>query len=188
MRSLFPVVSDAIRAVMPPEKLRYLGLSHFEADESGALNEFLAAAPQAVAVCSQVAAMTSIGDFAMRAPRPLADDETLALGRHVVRWFDTPHVPHAWECGLMMDETTRTLLCGDLFTQGGKGEVARGVPPTDGLLCARTPDERRARAPRARITDDARLHARQRLARRRCAAVARAGNLAGVGLAAQLAC
>ena len=124
MRGLFPVVSGAIRAVMPLERLRYLGLSHFEADEAGALNEFLAVAPQAVPVCSQIAAMTSIGDFAIRPPRPLADGESLALGRHTVRWFDTPHVPHAWECGLMMDETTRTFFCGDLFTQGGRGEPA----------------------------------------------------------------
>jgi flavorubredoxin len=124
MRGLFPVVSGAIRTVMPLEQLRYLGLSHFEADECGALNEFLAVAPQAVAVCSQVAAMTSIGDFAIRAPRPLADGEKLELGRHSLRWFDTPHVPHAWECGLMMDETTRTLFCGDLFTQGGRGDAA----------------------------------------------------------------
>jgi flavorubredoxin len=124
MRGLFPVVSAAIRTVMPLEQLRYLGLSHFEADECGALNEFLALAPQAVAVCSQVAAMTSIGDFAIRAPRPLADGEKLVLGRHTLRWFDTPHVPHAWECGLMLDETTRTLFCGDLFTQGGRGDAA----------------------------------------------------------------
>ena len=48
MRRLFPLVSEAIRAVMPVERLRYVGLSHFEADECGALNEFLAAAPNAV--------------------------------------------------------------------------------------------------------------------------------------------
>lgn len=124
MRGLYPLVSGAIRAVMPLEKLRYLGLSHFEADECGALNEFLAAAPQAVAICSQVAAMVSVGDFAIRAPKPLADGEKLELGRHTLRWFDTPHVPHAWECGLMLDETTRTLFCGDLFTQGGRGDDA----------------------------------------------------------------
>jgi flavorubredoxin len=94
------------------------------ADECGALNEFLAAAPRAEAVCSQVAAMVSIGDFAVRAPRAMADGEALALGHHTLRWFDTPHVPHGWECGVMMEDTTRTLLCGDLFTQGGGGEVA----------------------------------------------------------------
>jgi flavorubredoxin len=124
MRRLFPLVSEAIRAVMPVERLRYIGLSHFEADECGALNQFLAAAPQAVPVCGQVAALVSIGDYADRAPRVLADGENLSLGRHVMRWFDTPHVPHAWECGLMLDTTTRTFLCGDLFTQGGGGDVA----------------------------------------------------------------
>jgi flavorubredoxin len=124
MRRLFPLVSEAIRAVMPVERLRYIGLSHFEADECGALNQFLAAAPQAVPVCGQVAALVSIGDYADRAPRVLADGENLSLGRHVMRWFDTPHVPHAWECGLMLDTTTRTFLCGDLFTQGGGGSVA----------------------------------------------------------------
>ena len=124
LRGLFPVVSEAINAVMPLQRLKYVGLSHFEADECGALNEFLAAAPNAVAVCSRVAAMTSVNDFAARPPRVLADQEELALGQRRVRWFDTPHVPHAWECGLAMEMTTRTFFCGDLFTQGGAGEVA----------------------------------------------------------------
>lgn len=126
-RKLFPLVRDAIAAVMPVEELRYVGLSHFEADECGALNEFLAVAPQAVPVCSRIAAMVSVEDFADRAPKALADGEDLPLGRHVVRWFDTPHVPHAWECGLMLDTTTRTFFCGDLFTQGGTG----GPPLTE---------------------------------------------------------
>ena len=124
LRQLFPVVSEAIRAVLPIERLRYVGFSHFEADECGALNLFLAAAPDAVPVCSTVAALVSVGDYADRAPRALADGEELALGRHTMRWFDTPHLPHAWECGLMLDVTTRTFFCGDLFTQGGAGEVA----------------------------------------------------------------
>ena len=124
MRRLFPLVSEAIRAVMPVERLRYVGLSHFEADECGALNQFLAAAPHALPVCGQVAALVSVNDYADRPPRVLADGEELALGRHTVKWFDTPHVPHAWECGLMLDATTRTFFCGDLFTQGGGGEVA----------------------------------------------------------------
>ena len=124
LRKLFPLVSEAIGAVMPIERLRYVGLSHFEADECGSLNELLAAAPNAVPVCSRVAALVSLGDYADRAPRALADGERLALGAHTIRWFDTPHVPHAWECGLMLDEATRTLFCGDLFTQGGTGELA----------------------------------------------------------------
>lgn len=123
-RGLFPLVHQAIAAVMPVDRLRYIGLSHFEADECGALNAFLAAAPTAVPVCGRIAAMVSIADYADRAPRALADAEDLPLGRHTVRWFDTPHMPHAWECGLMLDTATRTFFCGDLFTQGGRGETA----------------------------------------------------------------
>jgi flavorubredoxin len=123
-RQLFRLVSEAIRTVLPIERLRYVGLSHFEADECGALNSFLAAAPQAVPVCGAVAAMVSIGDFADRAPRVLADGEDLVLGNRAMRWFDTPHTPHGWDCGLMLDVKTRTFFCGDLFTQGGAGQVA----------------------------------------------------------------
>ena len=123
-RALFPLVSEAIRAVMPLERLRYIGFSHTEADECGALNLLLAAAPNAEPLCSQIAALVSIGDLADRAPRALADGEQLVLGRHTLRWFDTPHVPHGWDAGLPMDLTTGTLFAGDLFTQGGRGEVA----------------------------------------------------------------
>jgi flavorubredoxin len=123
-RQLFPLVRDAINAVLPVERLRYLGFSHFEADECGSLNSFLAAAPEAAPVCGRIAAMVAIDDFADRAPRVLDDGEDLTLGRAIMRWFDTPHTPHSWECGLMMDMTTRTFFCGDLFTQGGSGEVA----------------------------------------------------------------
>jgi flavorubredoxin len=124
LRQLFPLVSEAVSRVLPLDRLRYVGLSHFEADECGALNDFLRVAPSAVPVCSQVAALVSVGDFADRAPRALADGEDLSLGRRTVRWFDTPHMPHAWECGLMLETSTRTFFCGDLFTQGGSGEVA----------------------------------------------------------------
>ncbi len=119
LRKIFPLVREAVATIMPVEKLRYVTLSHTEADEAGALNEWLAAAPQSVPVCGQVAAMVSIGDMADRPPRALADGEVLDLGEHSVRWFDTPHLPHAWDCGFMMEERTATLLCGDLFTQGG---------------------------------------------------------------------
>jgi flavorubredoxin len=122
-RRMFPLVSEAVGKIVPVENLRYFAFSHFEADECGSLNEFLAVAPNAVPVCSRIAAMVSVDDVADRPARPLADGEMLKLGRHQLRWFDTPHLPHAWECGLMMDMTTRTLLCGDLFTQGGKGET-----------------------------------------------------------------
>ena len=122
-RQLFPLVSRAIASVMPLERLRYVGLSHVEADECGALNLFLAAAPQAVPLCGSLAGMLSIADMADRPPRTLADREDLVLGSHTVRWFDTPHMPHGWDCGLMMEMSTRTFLCGDLFTQGGPGET-----------------------------------------------------------------
>lgn len=119
LRKLFPLVRDAIARVMPVARLRYIGLSHFEADECGALNEFLAVAPRAEPLCGRIAAMVSVGDFAERPPRALDDDETISLGRHSVRWLYTPHLPHAWECGFLMEATSATLLCGDLFTQGG---------------------------------------------------------------------
>lgn len=124
LRRLFPLVSEAVATLVPLEKLRYVAFSHFEADECGALNEFLAAAPHAEPVCGQIGAMVSVNDVADRPARPMADGEVLKLGQHELRWFDTPHVPHAWDCGLMMDLATRTFLCGDLFTQGGRGEVA----------------------------------------------------------------
>jgi len=123
-RRMFPLVREAINHVLPVEQLRYIGFSHFEADECGSLNELLAVAPQAAPVCGQIAAMVSVNDVADRPARALANGETLVLGRHVLRWFDTPHLPHAWECGSMLDDTTRTFFCGDLFTQGGAGEVA----------------------------------------------------------------
>lgn len=120
-RRLFPLVSEAIAAVMPVAQLRYVALSHVEADECGALNEFLAAAPEAVPLCGQVAAMVSIGDLADRPPRPIADGETLSIGKHQLQWFDAPHLPHGWECGYLAETTTATLFCGDLFTQPGIG-------------------------------------------------------------------
>jgi len=118
-RRMFPLVREAVAAVLPVERLRHVGFSHFEADECGSLNEFLAVAPQAAPLCGRIAAMVSVDDVADRKARALADGERLVLGRHTVRWLDAPHVPHAWECGFLFEEATRTLLCGDLFTQPG---------------------------------------------------------------------
>jgi len=123
-RRMHALVAEAVGKVLPLDRLRYIAFSHFEADECGSLNDFLAVAPQAVPVCSRVAAMVSVDDVADRAARPLADGEILKLGQHEIRWYDTPHLPHAWECGLMLELNTRTLFCGDLFTQGGPGDVA----------------------------------------------------------------
>lgn len=118
-RRMFPLVREAVASVLPVESLRYIALSHVEADECGSLNDWLGAAPQSSPLCGTVAAMVSIGDLADRAPRALADAEAISLGKHSVRWLDAPHLPHAWECGYLMEERTSTLLCGDLFTQGG---------------------------------------------------------------------
>lgn len=119
LRGQFPLVSEAIRAVMPLERLRYVAFSHFESDECGALNLFLNAAPEAVPVASRVAVLTSLTDFADRAPRALGDGEQLPLGKRTVQWLDTPHLPHGWETGYLFESSTRTLFCGDLFTHGG---------------------------------------------------------------------
>ncbi len=118
-KQMFALIREAVATVLPVESLRYIAFSHVEGDECGSLNEWLAAAPEAVALCSRVAGMTSINDIATRPPRTLEDGERLSLGSHSVRWFDTPHLPHGWECGYLFEETTQTLLCGDLFTQSG---------------------------------------------------------------------
>lgn len=118
-RKLFAQVSAAVASVVPLDRLRHIAFSHFEADECGALNEFLAAAPRAAPLCGRTAAMVSVADVADRPPRAMADGEELVLGRHRVRWLDTPHLPHGWECGFLFEASTATLLCGDLFTQGG---------------------------------------------------------------------
>jgi len=119
LRRMFPLVREAIAAVMPVERLRYVSFGHFEADECGALNAFLAAAPRAEPLCGEVAAMVSINDTADRPPRVVRDGEAVSLGRHSVQWIAAPHLPHAWENGFLFEATTQTLLCGDLFTQGG---------------------------------------------------------------------
>ena len=169
-RQMFPLVREAMASVMSPAKLRWVAYSHWEPDESGALNEWLETAPQAVAVQGNVGVNVCANDQALRPPRALADGEVLSLGERQVRWIDTPHLPHGWDCGFLFEVKTRTLLAGDLFTQGGKdvapivetdilgpSEAFRG----DGRLllphqeCCDVDGE--ARALRA---DDAGLHAR----------------------------
>lgn len=118
-RKMFGLTREAIATVLPIERLRHIGFSHVEADECGALNEFLAVAPNAAPLCGQIAAMVSVGDMADRPPRALADGEELSLGQHTVRWIDTPHFPHNWECGYLFESSTATLLCGDVLTQPG---------------------------------------------------------------------
>ncbi len=118
-RRLGPLVREAIAAVIPVSRLRWVSFAHVEADECGGLNDLLAAAPEALPLCGNVAAMVSIADLADRPPRALADGESLRLGKKTVTWIDAPHVPHGWENGFLHETSTKTLFCGDLFTQPG---------------------------------------------------------------------
>lgn len=120
-RRMFPMVREQIEKVMPVSRLRYVAFSHVEADECGALPAFLAAAPQSRPVCSDVAALVSIGDLVDTPAVGMSDGQELLLGRHRLLWQSTPHLPHGWECGYLFDDTTRTLFCGDLLTQPGMG-------------------------------------------------------------------
>ncbi len=118
-RKMFPLVREAVASIVPVERVRYVAFSHVESDECGSLNQWLEVAPRAVPVCGALAALISINDLADRLPRGLQDGEGLSLGTRTVRWFETPHLPHGWESGLLLDEQTRTLFCGDLLTQPG---------------------------------------------------------------------
>jgi len=118
-RMLFPLVSAAVGQVMPVQRLRWIGFGHVEADECGAMNAWLGAAPHATVVHGQVACDVSLNDMADRPPRALADGEVLDLGGKRMRWLDTPHVPHGWEAGAFYEETAGTLFCGDLLTHTG---------------------------------------------------------------------
>jgi flavorubredoxin len=118
-RAMFPLVSQALGSVVPLERLRWITFGHVEADECGAMNLLLAAAPRAQVAHGAVGCMVSLNDLADRPPVPLADGQVLELGRHRVRHIDTPHVPHGWEARVLYEEATGTLLCGDLLTQLG---------------------------------------------------------------------
>ncbi|HEX2056153.1 MAG TPA: MBL fold metallo-hydrolase [Nitrospiraceae bacterium] len=123
MKHMFPLVQDAVRRLIDPTTLRWISFSHFEADECGALNEWLALAPRAEPACGLVGAAVSVNDFALRPARVLAHDEILKTGRYRLRFRRTPHVPHNWEAGLLFEEVSRTLLCSDLFTHEGDTEA-----------------------------------------------------------------
>ena len=120
-RGMFASISAAVAQVLPPEQLRWIAFGHVESDECGAMNAWLAAAPQAVVAHGAIGCMVSLNDLADRPPRALADGEVIDLGGKRVRHIDTPHVPHAWEARVLYEETTGTLLCGDLFTHIGNG-------------------------------------------------------------------
>jgi len=136
MRALFPLVTEAVARVLPIEDLRWISFGHVEADECGSLNQWLAAAPAAEVAFGAVGCMVSVNDMADRSPRALADGDTLDLGGKRLRYLATPHVPHGWDAGVFYEETTDTLLCGDLFTQMGDGPALSDASPMDATVAA----------------------------------------------------
>jgi flavorubredoxin len=122
LRKMFPLNRDAVSRIIPPERLRWITFGHYEADECGAMNEWLAIAPNAQGAHGRTGCLVSLNDTSDRPPRVLEDGETIDLGRGKrVRYIDTPHTPHGWDAGVLYEESTQTLLCGDLFTQLGNG-------------------------------------------------------------------
>ncbi|WP_198323015.1 MULTISPECIES: hypothetical protein [Methylococcus] len=110
-RKMFPLVHEAVAYVLPVERLRYIAFSHVEADERGSLNEWLGAAPHSLPLCGTMAAGVSVHDLADRAPHAVADGGLVPLGKHTVRWLDAPQLPHAWDCGFLMEDKTRQGHC-----------------------------------------------------------------------------
>ncbi len=122
LRGMFPEVREAVSRLIEPSRLRVISFSHFESDECGSLNEWLALAPQAEVVCSDLGALVSVNDFIGRPARGLRDGETFSTGKYRFRLCRTPHLPHGWDAGVLFEETQRTLLCSDLFHQTGDVE------------------------------------------------------------------
>lgn len=122
LRGMFPILREAVGRLIPPERLRWISFGHYEADECGAMNEWLSVAPRAEVAHGQTGCMVSLNDMADRAPRILQDGEVIDLGKgRRLRYIDTPHIPHGWDAGVLYEEASGTLLCGDLFTQLGDG-------------------------------------------------------------------
>jgi flavorubredoxin len=121
-RASFPLLREAVSQVIDPAQIRWIGFSHFESDECGALNLWLDAAPHAEPVCGLVSAMINANDFANRPPRPMTDDDVLDTGKYRFRFCSTAQLPHGWDAGLLFEETQQTLFCSDLFHHDGDVE------------------------------------------------------------------
>ena len=121
-KGMFPELREAVASVIDPSGIRWIGFSHFESDECGGLNQWLELAPKAQPVCSDLGAAVSLTDFSIRPPRGMTEGEVLATGKRRFRLCRTPHLPHGWDAALLFEETTKTLLCSDLFHQVGKVE------------------------------------------------------------------
>jgi flavorubredoxin len=122
LRSMFPVLREQVSRLIDLSKLRHIGFSHFESDECGALNHWLELAPAAQPVCGLVGALVSVNDFSIRPARVLTREDVFETGRRRFRFIPTPHVPHGWDAGILLEESERTLFCSDLFHQWGHRE------------------------------------------------------------------
>ncbi len=131
LRRMFPEVREGVRQLIDPAKLRWISWSHFESDECGSLNEWLAIAPQAQPACNAVGALVSVNDFCGREARILSPEQPLVTGKHRFRYYATPHLPHGWDAGVLYDESQSTLLCSDLFTHNGEVEALTEVSIVD---------------------------------------------------------
>ncbi|GAB62204.1 MAG: MBL fold metallo-hydrolase [Candidatus Jettenia sp.] len=126
MRRMFPAIHETLSKIINPSQIRWVGFSHFEADECGSLNEWLKVAPSAQAFCSTVGSLVNLGDYADRPPRGMAKDEIVSTGKYRFRFLPTPHLPHGWDAGMLFEETNQILFCSDLFLQTGNVEAVTG--------------------------------------------------------------
>jgi flavorubredoxin len=136
LRSTFPALREAVSKLIDPAELRWIGFSHFESDECGALNQWLDVAPDAQPVCSFVSAIVNVNDFANRAPRGMQDGEVFSTGKYRFRFCSTAQLPHGWDAGVLFEETRRTLLCSDLFHHEGNVEALTERPLGDRVRAA----------------------------------------------------
>jgi flavorubredoxin len=174
LRRMFPVVRAAVEKVLPAEKLRWICFGHYEADECGSMNEWLAVAPRAEVMHGQTGNLVSLNDMADRTPRVLADGEVIDLGHGKrVRYIDTPHIPHGWDAGVLQEESTGTLLCGDLFTQRYRRARERNGGPVP-LFESQSGHGSHDPRPRSACSAHARPHARTLVFRRRRGSASRA--------------
>lgn len=123
MQGMFPILKEAVSKLIDPKDIRWIGFSHFEVDECGALNEWLQVAPYAQAICSEVGAMVNMSDFALRPAKGLSKSDTLQTGKYKYKFIPTPHLPHGWDAGVLFEETNKVLLCSDLFHHNGNVEA-----------------------------------------------------------------
>ena len=122
LKGMFPALREAVAKLIDPATLRHIAWSHFESDECGALNDWLQLAPRAQGVCTLVGKIVNVDDFAIRPALGLTAEDVLCTGKYRYRFYRSPHIPHGWDAGVLMEETTRTLFCSDLFHQFGDVE------------------------------------------------------------------